>query len=267
MDTQLALIDDGAPLEEVLDPLDATDCRLAQRLATALAVPVDTLYVAGIPGFAAVHYADWVWCDIVDTTDRDDLTTVASEIRGQAAFIADHLRRGEFHTAFYAMQKPALWHAYQAWWDRLPVSVRYGLFVDMYQRCDAGHDQLNPQALRTIFDYAPVDPAYPRRRAAIDALAEAPGHPGAVTVYRGHFGRTMREPLEAVSWTKDPAVARWFAGRFGSGHVVSGLAAKRDIVDVLEDRHEAEVLVRPGCVAGVVIMEYVDGPTNLAPPD
>lgn len=124
------------------------------------------------------------------------------------------------------------------------VEGLYELFMDVYNESDFGCNELGRATLETVV--AAKTEADKQRTAAAIAEDERCQCVPFITVYRGGNSESAHY-TEAYSWTLDINVANFFACRLGNGpgYIAIGRIKKEDIIEVLDERGEAEVLVPP----------------------
>lgn len=123
----------------------------------------------------------------------------------------------------------------------------YKVFLDIYQMSDYGCDIIcdNIQALLA----AKTEAQKGRTKKALKGL------PPVVTLYRG--GGDKSTPLSStISWTRNPAVAVFFATRLTEegGCLYTAHVKKEDIFECVGDT-EAECMVFPGKIGSVEVIE------------
>ena len=177
-----------------------------------------------------------------------------------------HLRVGDFAGALDFVDKPELWHAYQAMWPDIPPDQRYAIFREIYARSESGFGSLDWRGLRRIFASRA---AWAEAGAIQDALRRLADAKGSLTIYRG-VGRHSTPADSALSWTTSLETAQWFARRYaqfeptGDGGTVWRARVRADEVwDYLTDRDESEILVDPETLRDLEIV--ADPGTEKAP--
>ena len=119
-----------------------------------------------------------------------------------------------------------------------PVNNLYELFINMFSLGDYGFAAMSDEAFEKIVD-SKTDAQKKKCEAALS------GMPDVLTIYRGQT--KVGTPVDkAHSWTLDRNVANFFATRRGhdKAEIITATVSKKDVVEYISDRGEAEVLVR-----------------------
>lgn len=135
---------------------------------------------------------------------------------------------------FTLIDKPYRFYWYQQLYNDIPLEARYELFIDIYRGSEYGFNSLDKEFVQEVFSVRP--------HKEINIFTDV------VTIYRGE-GSKSTHYSEAYSWTTQLKTAKFFANRFNSdGVIYQAKVNKKDIIDYLEGRGEAEILVMPNKV-------------------
>lgn len=141
------------------------------------------------------------------------------------------LNNKEYKKLFILIDKPYRFYWYQQLYNEIPLEERYKLFIDIYSCSEYGFNSLDKEFVEEVFSLRPHK--------------EINIFDNVVTIYRGE-GSKSTHYSEAYSWTTQLKTAKFFANRFNSnGAIYQAKVNKKDILDYLEGRGEAEVLVMP----------------------
>lgn len=123
-----------------------------------------------------------------------------------------------------------------------PSPQLYSAFLSAYSFCDCGASLLGREEINLLL----ACKSDAQKEATAAALKD---QPDTITVYRGE-GSSSTSYRDALSWTMDENTAYFFAARGGDSgsRVHRGVVKKSDVLEYIEDRNEAELLIIPGSV-------------------
>ena len=145
----------------------------------------------------------------------------------------------KYDELFSRVDKKVLFTVFQELFDEIPDNQKYDIFIDLYVRSEFGFEKLPKDILEKCFRVRQLSSEWKQRMQELSKLKKNPD--GTVTVYRGEGSRSTKD---GMSWTLTRKIAKFFANRFGqSGKVVTKKVKPEEIMDYLQDRGEAEVLL------------------------
>lgn len=115
----------------------------------------------------------------------------------------------------------------------------YNLFMSVYSFVDYGFSCIDKNVLDLVFSKK-------TKKQVGETLQKLKDYPDEIVIYRGENNEST-EYGNAYSWTLNKTIANFFAARRGvdGSRIVSGKVKKEDIIEVLLDRNEYEVVVKP----------------------
>lgn len=163
------------------------------------------------------------------------LENLVSAIKEQESQVAN----GNFGSSLLALQDSMRIEYFNMLIDKgKPVNNLYELFINMFSLGDYGFAAMTDD----VFDRIVASKTDKQKRETESALS---GMPDVLTIYRGQT--KVGTPVEkAHSWTLDRNVANFFATRRGQdkAEIITATVNKKDVIEYISDRGEAEVLVR-----------------------
>ena len=127
----------------------------------------------------------------------------------------------------------------------------YDLFIEFYSDSDYGFTRVDRSTVAAI-----VNSKSPNEKRSTTMKLKK--YPDVITVYRG--GNSASTPYEdAYSWTTDINVANFFAIRrgYGPAYIAKGEINKSDVIELIDSRNEAEILVDPSKVRMVEVADLL----------
>jgi len=155
------------------------------------------------------------------------------------------LKSKDYVTVFSIIDKKILFPMFIKMYDEIPDSQKYNVFIDLYVRSEYGFETLPHKLIRDVFSKREMSAKWKKRMTDFGRKART-NEDGTVTIYRGENTRSTRQDA-AYSWTLSRKTAVFFANRFskGTGKIVKIDVDPSVVLDYLEDRGEAEVLIFP----------------------
>ena len=130
--------------------------------------------------------------------------------------------------------------------QREPASPElYDAFVYVYSICDCDMTQI------TLSDIKKVSEGKSKEQQAF-TTSQLSSLPDTITIFRGE-GNLSTSYEKACSWTLDPNVAFYFSYRHGSEayKIYKGRVKKKNILEYINYRYEAEIVVFPEAVESI----------------
>lgn len=217
-----------------LIPLKNAKNKEFEKLIKDNGLDVNNFYIA-TDKFYPYCYMNGTVCVAIygDTQEIFDSLRVKSTIEHMEELHKKCIETKDYDRLFIYIDKPYRFYWYEKLFDDIPDENKYEIFLDIYSGSEYGFNTLDRDFIEEIFKYK-KEPT------------NIPCEDDILTIYRGEASMSTSYK-EAFSWTLDKDVARWFANRFNSGKAVVYKAnvKKEDILEYLDDRNEAEVLVFP----------------------
>lgn len=124
---------------------------------------------------------------------------------------------------------------------QIPEKYRYNSFLDIYTSSDFGSFSVTPETIRIILN-SKTPSQKGRTTRALNKLTDS----DTIHIYRGIGDKSNKE---GISYTLSHDVARFFAFRHStkadSVEILSADVKKKDIIEYITDRNEAEILTYP----------------------
>lgn len=179
-------------------------------------------------------YVDMGGLLILDLIDIDEqyfeMMKIEKNIKQRKLYIEKALKMEDFSKILFLMDKPYRLEVYKQIFEEIPNEDKYKIFIDLYVNAEYGFSNISKRFLNEILKYKPK----------ID-LSDLDDE---IVIYRGE-GLKSTKKENALSWTTDIKVAKFFANRFNSnGKIYKGKVKKENIIDFLRDRSESEILVQ-----------------------
>lgn len=169
--------------------------------------------------------------DLIDIEENYfEQMKIAHIIQTRKSYIEKALKMKDFSKILFLMEKPYRLEVYKRIFEAIPNEDKYKIFIDLYVNAEYGFNNISKIFLNEILKYKPK----------ID-LSDLDDE---IVIYRGE-GLKSTKKENALSWTTDIKVAKFFANRFNSnGKIYKGKVKKENIIDFLRDRSESEILVQ-----------------------
>lgn len=154
------------------------------------------------------------------------------------------ISRNEWEGVFSLMDKKLLIPRFIEYFDRVPVSQRYEIFVQLYVRSEYGFEKFSDEFLKKVFAERFLSTEWEERMSILKRKVKKQYTEDDHTfiVYHGH--NSEHNPKDEYSWTLKKNVAKFFANRFGTeGTISEKRISLKDVVDFFVSRGEDEIIL------------------------
>jgi hypothetical protein len=151
----------------------------------------------------------------------------------------------DYDRLFTFMDKKILIPSFIKMYDDIPDKDKYEIFKDLYVRSEYGFQSFPIEIIKDCFSRRKLSSEWKKRIEEFSKTVKLNAD-GAFTVYRGENVDSAKGD-DAFSWTLNKKTAKFFADRFskGSGRITEKTIKPEEVIDFLEDRGEAEIILFP----------------------
>lgn len=130
-------------------------------------------------------------------------------------------------------------------YEKIPDNQKYEIFIDLYQGSEYGFELLSKEMMLDLFEHRKKSPEWKKRMRSFNKVIKK-DEDGKITIYRG-TNLSSNNNDNAFSWTLSKKTAEFFANRFNKnkGHIAERKIDPSEVLDYLESRNEAEVILLP----------------------
>jgi hypothetical protein len=155
------------------------------------------------------------------------------------------LKANNYVDLFNHMDKKILIPNFIEMYKQIPDNQKYDVFIDLYVRSEYGFSSFPKSLIEDLFAKRTLSSEWKKRMAQFEKKIKI-NPKGMIRIYRGENKQSASSD-QAYSWSLSRKTAEFFANRFskGAGNVISKMIDLRDVLDYIDDRSEAEVLVLP----------------------
>jgi hypothetical protein len=154
------------------------------------------------------------------------------------------LKKKDYERLFSRIDKKILIPTFIKMYKSIPDNKKYDVFIDLYVRSEYGFSSFPKDIIIDCFKLRTKSTEWKKRMTKLKSVLKSKDK--TITVYRG-MNRESAKQEYAFSWTLDEATAQFFADRFekGKGKIITRDVDLSEIIDYLEDRGEAEIIILP----------------------
>ena len=179
-------------------------------------------------------YVDMDGLFILDLFQIDEqyfeIMDIKNLIKKRTSYINECVKNKDFEPILFLLEKSYRLQAYKNIFNLIPDNKKYDIFINVYISAEYGFDDISEDFLDEILEYTPT-------KEFIELNNE-------IIIYRGE-GEKSTNKENALSWTTDLKIAKFFATRFkDNGKIYKAKVKKKDIIDYIQDRGESEILVK-----------------------
>ncbi len=180
------------------------------------------------------YYREFVFIDIpIFTRAALESFKILEQIEFEEGRVEDCLKRGDFKSFFYIVDKRIAVLAYEKLFDSIPEQDKYETFWFIYARGGLRLDDFPPEYICKILTYRP-------------APLDLPGDDAQVLIYRGQADEQSAPIHLEHSWTLDINTAiRYAVQAGGEGQVYKATIDKTDVAAYIKRKNEQEIVVFP----------------------
>jgi hypothetical protein len=151
----------------------------------------------------------------------------------------------DYDRLFTFMDKKILIPSFIKMYDDIPDKDKYEIFKDLYVRSEYGFQSFPLEIIKDCFSKRKLSVDWKKRIEEFNKTIKL-NSDGTLTVYRGENVDSAKGD-DAFSWTLNKKTAKFFADRFskGSGRITEKDIKPEEVIDFLEDRGEAEIILFP----------------------
>jgi len=191
----------------------------------------------------------------------DFLTTflqIEERVSRQKGFFQRTLKEKDFDKFFAFVHTKIKIMAFNKVYELIPKEEKYSQFIKVYVLGDYGFQHFKKEIVEDVFNHQP-DYVKQTCREELDKISNNDD----IVIYRG-AGKYSNPIDKAYSWTLNLRVANTFANHFeNAGTVYSATVKKSKVVDLIDDRHESEIIVRPEDVENIEVFDMIDIDSEL----
>ena len=161
-------------------------------------------------------------------------------------YMENAMSKKDFKSIFMRMEKKILIPSFVQMYEQIPDEQKYDIFVDLYVRSEYGFGMFPSEIIKDCFEKRKLSREWKKRMDNFFKKYGKKNVDGYITVYRGENLESAK-PDDAFSLTMQEKTAKFFADRFnkGSGKVIKKQIHPEEIIDYLDHRGEAEVILLP----------------------
>jgi len=191
----------------------------------------------------------------------DFLTTflqIEERVSRQKELFKRTLKEKDFDKFFAFAHTKIKIMAFNKVYELIPNEEKYSQFIKVYVLGDYGFQHFKKEIVEDVFNHQP-DYVKQTCREELNKISDNDD----IVIYRG-AGKYSNPINKAYSWTLNLRVANTFANHFeNAGTVYSATVKKSKVVDLIDDRHESEIIVRPEDVENIEVFDMVDIDSEL----
>lgn len=162
-------------------------------------------------------------------------------IEQKQKFVDATIADKDYNSLFQRIDKKVLIPVFVDMYQDIPDDQKYDVFTALYTRSEYGFNMFPKDLMKDLFTKRKLSKEWKER---MEDFNKEHGKEDTITIYRGQNSESTKE-TEAFSWTLSKKTADFFANRFSTGKILTRKIKSDDVIDFLDGRNEAEVIVDP----------------------
>jgi len=183
---------------------------------------------------------------------------IEERVKHQMEFFQRALKEKDFNKFFALAHTKIKITAFNKVYELIPDEEKYSQFIEVYVLGDYGFQHFKKEIIEDVFNQQP-DHIKQTCRKELDKISDKDD----IVIYRG-VGKYSNPIDKAYSWTLNLRIADTFANHYeNTGTVYSATVKKSKVVDLIDNRHESEIIVRPEDVENIEVFDMIDIDSEL----
>lgn len=220
--------------KEELIPIKTLNDKEVEKVIKHYDLDISDFYYVKGRLYKYCYMKDYVFVEIYDMSiDGFEKFMIIETINYREEYFKKALETKNYGDFFCMLDKPRRLYWFYKLCNEMPKEEAKFIFKYIYTSMEYGFKEISEETIEEYLYNDSLD------RNQFDEI---------VTIYRGE-GSKSNTYDKAYSWTTQLKTAKFFANRFNSdGVIYQAKVNKKDIIDYLEGRGEAEILVMPNKV-------------------